>query len=63
MSFNASTTPTVGLTTSAAGGSNVSASATASFGGARSNYKDIYDLLERLCKSFVGAKDNHSKLF
>lgn len=56
MSFNVTTTPTVGQTTTVSGGS-----ATAS-GGGRSNYKDIYDLLERLCKSFVGAKDNHSKL-
>ncbi|XP_023302267.2 gamma-tubulin complex component 3 [Lucilia cuprina] len=49
MSFNVTTTPTV-----SGGGSHTAAS-----GGGRSNYKDIYDLLERLCKSFVGSKDNH----
>ncbi|XP_075156801.1 gamma-tubulin complex component 3 [Haematobia irritans] len=29
----------------------------------RSNYKDIYDLLERLCKSFEGAKSNRRDIF
>lgn len=24
------------------------------------NYKEIYDLLDNLCQSLVGAKDNHS---
>lgn len=56
MSFNVTSTPTVGLTTASVSGGAYTAS-----GGGRSNYKDIYDLLERLCRSFVGNKDNHSK--
>lgn len=53
MSFNVTTTPTVGLSTTPASSGGSAAA------GGRSNYKDIYDLLERLCKSFVGTKDNH----
>lgn len=55
MSFNVTTTPTLGISTTPASSGGSSAA------GGRSNYKDIYDLLERLCKSFVGTKDNHSK--
>lgn len=62
MSFNVNSTPTGSQTTAlGASGGGVSTAASSSAGG-RSNYKDIYDLLERLCKSFVGAKGNHSKL-
>lgn len=55
MSFNAASTPTVDFTTTA---SSIPSVAT---GVSRSNYKDIYDLLERLCKNSVGPKNNHSK--
>uniref|UniRef100_A0A1I8N3G9 Uncharacterized protein n=1 Tax=Musca domestica TaxID=7370 RepID=A0A1I8N3G9_MUSDO len=50
MSFNASPSPSLGL--------NSPSGVPLSTAG-RSNYKDIYDLLERLCKSFTGAKSNH----
>ncbi|KAL9883465.1 gamma-tubulin complex component 3 [Glossina fuscipes fuscipes] len=50
MSFNVFTTPTVGTTTTTAGINNATIT--------RINCKDIYDLLERLCKSFVGARNN-----
>uniref|UniRef100_A0A1A9W8N5 Gamma-tubulin complex component n=1 Tax=Glossina brevipalpis TaxID=37001 RepID=A0A1A9W8N5_9MUSC len=52
MSFNVFTTPMVGITTTT--GAGISST---SF--ARCRYKDIYDLLERLCKSFVSGRDNH----